>query len=146
MNFLLDEQLHDAVARALDAIGQLDGHAFTHVYDHRAGGTPDERFPELCRDLSVGVLVTGNVRDFGARKVHYQGLLDAGIHVVVLRWGKASPYPNVQLGMLANGYRRILVLLEEAAEPVLIRVTPSGVAEPRTLGELVAEIEGEIPS
>ena len=142
MNFLLDEQLHDAVARALDAIGQLDGHRFTHVYDHDAEGTQDEDLPELCRRLDIRALVTGNVRDFGARKVHYQGLLDAGIHVVVLRWGKASPFPSVQLGMLANGYRRIGTLLVGATEPVLVRVTHSGVADPRTLDELVAEIEG----
>lgn len=144
MNFLLDEQLHDTAAKALDALGAPAGNRFSYIVEHAGHGTLDEDIPALCRRLGVGVLVTANVKDFGARKRYYEALLDQDVRVVVVRFGRAKPTPAIQVSILAGQYARICALLEESEVPCLIRVTASG-AQRRTLEELIAEIDERLP-
>lgn len=143
MNYLLDEQLNDAVARGLSPIGEIRGDTFRHIYDFGAAGMDDADIPGLCADHDVDVLVSANVKDFGARKALYAALLDAGIHVVVLRPGKSKFDPERQLQMLSGVTQAVKARLDVATGPTLIRVAAGGSLAERDLGELIAEIEGD---
>jgi hypothetical protein len=138
VNFLLDEDLKQTIAPVLDALGKENGDSFAHILDHTASGTLDENIPALCRERGIQTLITVNVRDFGAKKVYYQALLDAQIHVVVIRPGKLKLFRERQVGIISMHYQAIKQHLEAATGPTLVRVTPGG-AEPRTLDELVEE-------
>jgi predicted nuclease of predicted toxin-antitoxin system len=141
VKFLLDEQLHRSAAQALHAFAQLSGDAFAHIYDYDAGGINDDAIPPLCKAQGIGVLVTANFRDFGARKLLYQRLLAAGIHVVVLRPGNIRFLPSKQVSILAAHYERIRRLLADSNGPTMVRVT-STTADEHDLDELIAKIEG----
>jgi hypothetical protein len=140
LNYLLDEQLHETAARSLDALGGPQGDAFSYILDHRDTGTPDDEIPALCAEVGATVLVTANVRDFGARKRYYEALLDAGISVVVIRPSKGRFLPGNQVALFATHYARIGKLLADADGALLIRVTHSD-AHPRSLADLVAETD-----
>jgi hypothetical protein len=142
VNFLLDEQLHESAARALDALGVVNDDHFTYILDHAEQGTDDDDIPALCKNHGVQTLVTANVKDFGARKRYYEALLAEGIHVVVVRFGKAKPLPHIQVALLSAQYERIRHVLHDADGPTLVRVTASG-AEPRSLEELIAEFQAD---
>jgi hypothetical protein len=140
---LLDEQLSEAPARALTAFSRaLDvDDEYIHIYDLGAGGMDDPDIPALCRDHAVDLLITANVADFGARKALYAALLGAGVSVAVLRPGKHRFNVEAQHAMLAFHRETITRHLEATVIPILLRVTFSSVV-PRTLDELIKEIEG----
>lgn len=115
---------------------------YTHVYNHDVGGIADEDIPAFCADHAIDVLITSNVRDFGARKTIYALLLESGIHVVVVRLGKQKPTIEAQMAAVTLGISRLTTLLDEANEPILVRLTASGDCARRGLDELLAEIEG----
>ncbi len=142
-SYLLDEQLHEDVAHALDVLLRTRGASFKHIYDLHAGGTDDLDIPELCRAYHIACVISANVRDFGARKTVYIELMRAGRHVVVLRFGKAKPTIEVQMQLLITALPKIDVILRDATELMLVRVAPSGECVARTIGELLAEITGE---
>ena len=144
MRYLLDEGLHETAAAAYNGIGVVNGDTFSHILDHVQAGTGDQAIPPLCRELSANVLITVNVRDFGAKKALYEALLASGIHVVVMRPGKVKFYPAQQAALFLVQYDRVRALLADAGTPVLIRVTwTSSVI--RDLDQLIAEIEGKLP-
>lgn len=78
MKYLLDEQLDEVVAAAMAPIAAKFGDEFVHILALRAQGTSNNEIPALCRDESIQCLVSANVRDFGARKFHFQALLAKG--------------------------------------------------------------------
>jgi hypothetical protein len=143
VNYLLDEQLHEDVAAALQILRRSKRDRFSHVYNFGAGGIDDEDIPALCRERTVGALITANYKDFGARKVLYVALMGAGVNVVVLRPGKAKLNIENQMRLITAAINRIDVLLRDASSPILIKVDASGSCTPRSLGELLDEIEGE---
>ena len=140
MKYLLDEQLDEVVAASMGLIGVKFNDEFNHIVATRGHGTPDEEIPGVCGDEGAECLVTANVRDFGARKVYYQALLAEGLHVAVLRPGKARFYEEQQLALLSGSYRRIRSIVGKATEPQLLTCTPSGVRQ-RTIDELIAEFD-----
>jgi len=58
---------------------------FAHLLDVAAISTADPDIPAICQRESFAVLVSINVKDFGARKHIYDAVISAGIHVLVLR-------------------------------------------------------------
>jgi hypothetical protein len=139
---LLDEQLHQDVAAALTVLRRSVGDTFSHVYDHDIGGIADGEIPGFCTAHGIHAITTANVRDFGARKTLYVELLDSGIHVVVLRFGKAQPTIEVQMSALVLAANRVTSILDAAQQPTLVRVGASGDCVGRSIEELVTEITG----
>jgi hypothetical protein len=140
VNFLLDENLDESIAPVLDTLGRPNGDSFAHIVAHAPRGTLDWDIPKLCRDLDVQTLVTVNVKDFGAKKLYYQALLNSQIHVVVIRPGRMKMFREKQVGIISMQYQATKQHLEAAGGPTLVRVTQGG-AEPRTLEELEAEFK-----
>ena len=138
MRYLLDENLDRKTAVAMDAIA-APGDAFAHILSVADEGTPDERIPALCRQHGFATLISVNVKDFGARKVIYQALLDEGVNVVVVRAGKAKLKVATQLSILSGAYERVHALFAAADGPSLIRVSAGGAAQIRSLQELEEE-------
>ena len=140
MKYLLDEQLDEVVAAAMAPIAAKFGDEFVHILALRAQGTSDNEIPALCRDESIQCLVSANVRDFGARKFHFQALLAKGLHVVVRRPGRGKFYEEEQLALLARSYRRIRSITDATTAPRLLSCTPSGVRD-RSIEELIEEFD-----
>lgn len=140
MNVLLDEQIDAAVAQGLNAMSHRHGMSFQSIRAI-APGMKDPDIPNLCKSLGFAVLISANVRDFGAKKVLYEALLDTGTSVVVLRPGKKQILtPEVQLGVLSQHSSSVGSALSRVADPTLLRVTQGGVVE-RSLEELRREFE-----
>ena len=100
MRIILDENLWPELATALNAFEPRYQLTFVHINDI-APGAPDEDIPRICREQGATALVSANVRDFGARRVIFEALLEAGVSVVVPRPSKRSPLtPNVQMSMI----------------------------------------------
>lgn len=104
-------------------------------------GTKDPAIPALCRQHGHDALVTANVKDFGARLPLYRRLLESDISVVVVRPGRETLTPEVQVSILSLHSREISRRLS-GKPPMLLRVTRSEV-KVRSLDELLEEILGE---
>ena len=141
MKSLVDECLDPVLPDVLNPMGAAVGDEFVHLTSVAPAGTDDLDIPAICQREGISVLITVNVKDFGARKVVYEALLEAGVHVVVIRPGKLKLHLPQQVALFAGAYERIRVLVDAADGPVLIRVTPGGAAESRTLEELLAEFD-----
>ena len=138
MKFLLDEQLSDLTARTLRVLGHPDD--FQYIGSVGGQGTDDPDIPALCRSGGFDVLVSVNVRDFGARRPIYEAVVAAGINVLVMRPGPRQPTDNYwQVGLLARHFRRYRKLFSEAEAPTLGVLTDGGVREV-SIDELIADI------
>ncbi len=141
MRFLLDENVSQSIAPALQALGEPD-EFYSHVLEE--AGRPkltDDEVVELCRTGNFDVLITINVRDFGARLHYYASLRDRGIHVVVVRTGKEQPDLHQQMAMVCGQFDAVRRILSRAAGPALVKVTRTSAHE-RTLDELINEQTG----
>jgi hypothetical protein len=137
----VDEQLDEAVATTLNALLQRHGHSAESLRV-LASGTLDPDIPAFCREHGFDVLLTANVRDFGAKLLLYERLLDEGISVVVVRPGKQTLNTDTQVAIVAFHLTEVVRRLAAAQAPILLRETLSEVKE-RSLAELRAEIRGE---
>lgn len=137
MKVLLDENLHENVALALHAVNPSD--TVLHIVTEGHAGMQDPQIPPYCESQGVEVLVTANVKDFGAKKVYFEALLRAGVSVIVARPGHYVFTPHGQLGILAPRFPQMLKSIAESESPLLFTVSPSGYRE-RSLDELAAEI------
>ena len=81
MRIILDENLWPELATALNAFEQRYHLTFIHINDI-APGAQDEDIPAICREQGATALVSANVRDFGARRIIFEALLEAGISVI----------------------------------------------------------------
>lgn len=142
MRFLLDENLDAVTAKAVDVVAQLTADEFRYIEEFTPAGTQDDDIPAICRENGCHVLVTVNYKDFGAKKVYYQALLDEGVSVVVLRPGKnyKMTVPH-QISMLTLHYAQIRKLLD-SDEHCLVKVTLTTVVR-RSLDDLLNEIGGD---
>src|SRR4051794_33907493 len=130
------------VSRGMTAVGSAFDEEWVHIRDVLGrGGAQDPEIPPLCRDEEIDVLVTMNVRDFGARKHYYASLIENGVHVVVVRPSKLQPDAGQQLSLVSGAHTAIRRLLAAATEPSLVRVTHGG-AGVTSLPDLLLEIEG----
>jgi precorrin-6x reductase len=141
VKYLIDEMMSEVVSRSLNPLAAPTGDEFLHILDIAEPGTQDEDIPALCRRHGIDVLITLNVKDFGARKHYYAALLDAGVSVIVARPAKQQPDAGQQVALLSLHFERITRTFDEAGAPLLMRVTHSA-AVVRDLEELIAEVSG----
>lgn len=142
MKYLVDEQISGGVAKAMSALGAAADEEWVHIRDDLGrGGAQDPEIPPLCKAHDVTVLVTMNVRDFGARKHYFASLLEHGVHVVVVRPGRQQPDPAQQLGLIATVHSQTRRHLLSAERPSLVVVT-HGTSRVRDLEQLLQEITG----
>ncbi len=140
MRILLDENLWPELATALNAFERRYHITFLHINDI-APGAQDEDIPEICRAQEATALVSANVRDFGARRVIFEALLEAGVSVIVPRPSRrATLTPEVQMSMLIRHIRRIASALRSSQGHLLLKLTEGGVTE-TSLEQLSREVE-----
>jgi hypothetical protein len=129
VRIILDENLWPELATALNAFEQRYHLTFLHINDI-APGAQDEDIPAICRDQGAAALVSANVRDFGARRVIFEALLEAGVSVIVLRPSKrATLTPEVQMSMLIRHIRKVASALRDREGYLLLKLTEGGVTE-----------------
>lgn len=139
MRVVLDENLWPELSTALNAFEQRYRISFVHINDI-APGAQDDDIPGICREYEATALVTANVRDFGARRIIFEALLDAGVSVIVLRPSKrATLTPEVQGAMLFRHLRSITSALHGIQGQLLLRLTEGGIVE-TSLEQLYREI------
>jgi hypothetical protein len=140
VRIILDENLWPELATALNAFEQRYQLTFLHINDI-APGVPDEEIPRICREHEATALVSANVRDFGARRVIFEALLEAGVSVIVPRPSRrATLTPEVQMSMLIRHIQRITSALRNSQGQLLLKLTEGGVTE-TSLEQLTREIE-----
>jgi hypothetical protein len=140
VRIILDENLWPELATALNAFEQRYQLTFVHISDI-APGAPDEDIPRICREQGATALVSANVRDFGARRVIFEALLEAGVSVIVPRPSKRSPLtPNVQMSMIIRHIPRFASALRSNRGHLLLKLTEGGITE-ITLEQLSREVE-----
>lgn len=138
MNYLLDENLSPVVGPVMNILGAANGDSFLHIRnDLNMGGTDDKDIPSLCRENGCDALITINHKDFGAKKLLYQSLVQNGVTVVVVRPGRMRMSPDNQVSLISGKYSAIRRAIQSAPH-LLIRVTPTDVVS-RTLDELIIE-------
>jgi hypothetical protein len=136
---ILDENLWPELATSLNVFEQRQGVNFLHINDI-APGAQDEDIPEICREHNATALVTANVKHFGARRVLFEALLEAGVSVIVPRPSKRTTLtPEVQGAMLFRHLAKIASALRGAQGRVLLKLTEGGVVE-TSLEQLTREI------
>jgi hypothetical protein len=140
VRFLLDEQLSDLTARTMGVLGHPD--VFEFINNIGGQGTQDPDIPELCRSGSFDVLISVNVKDFGARRHIYEALVAAGVHVLVMRTKGQPPTNYWQVSVLARHFQRYRKIFTGAESATLAVLNEGGVREV-TLDELIADIEAE---
>jgi hypothetical protein len=141
---LLDEQLDSPdmkVARSLDIHGESYGLSFRSLRTE-AAGLKDPDIPNYCSREGIDVLISSNIRDWGAKDALYRALIETGVSIVVLRpQARKSLTIDQQASLLIKHMRTISKHLHEGGQ-LLLRVNESGVVR-RTLEELRTEIAGE---
>lgn len=139
MRIVLDENLWPELATALNAFEPRYHLTFVHINDI-APGAQDEDIPAICREQGATALVSANVRDFGARRIIFEALLEAGISVIVPRPSKrVTLTPEVQMSMLIRHIQRIAGALHASQTYLLLKLTEGGVTE-ITLEQLSKEL------
>lgn len=138
MKVLLDENLWPELATALNAFEQRYRLSFVHINDV-APGAQDDDIPAICQELGATALISANVRDFGARRIIFEALLEAGVSVIVPRPSKrVTLSPEVQMSMLIRHIQRITGALHSNQGQLLLKVTEGSVVE-ITLEQLIRE-------
>lgn len=129
MKVILDENLWPELATALNAFEQRHQISFVHI-NNIAPGAQDDEIPAICREHNATALVSANVHDFGARRVIFEALLEAGVSVIVPRPSKrVTLTPEVQGAMLFRHLQRIAGTLRNAQGHLLLKLTEGGVVE-----------------
>lgn len=143
--FLLDAQLDVSttgeVAKSLNAFQHRYGCRFRSLCIENPT-LKDPQVPGYCKTHGIDALVTENIRDFVARSVVFQNLLNVGISVIALRPGRLVLTPERQSAIILKHLRKLAARLQSAGNPLLIKLTDSGFEE-RTLEDLRIEILGQ---
>ena len=139
MRIILDEQLDPTLADVLNVLRHRHVCNFVSLRDLAPPKTQDIEIPKICSDNGAVALVTADVKDFGAKKVYFEALLEAGVSVVTLRPQRRTHVLESQTALLLEWSREMVAVLRGATQPVLVRVNRSGVS-PRSLQELIEEV------
>jgi hypothetical protein len=138
VKIILDENLWPELATALNAFEQRYHLHFIHINDIEPGAQDDD-IPALCREHGATALVSANVKDFGARRLIFEALLEAGVSVIVPRPSKrVTLTPEVQMAMLMRHIKKIADALRSDQGQLLLKLTEGGVTE-ITLEQLIRE-------
>ena len=140
MRIILDEQLDPTLADVLNVLRSRHGCSFMSLRDLAPPKTQDIEIPKICRENGAIALVTADVKDFGAKKVYFEALLEAGVSVVTLRPQKRIHVLESQTALILEWSREVAGVLRDATEPVLVRVNSSGLS-PRSLQQLIEEVQ-----
>lgn len=140
MRIVLDEQLDPKTAEVLNILSSRHGCTFQSLRDLVGPGTPDIQVPSVCRRAGAIALVSADVKDFGAKKVYFQALVEAGLSVIVLRPRKGRHALEAQTALLLDRSQEVAGVLKDTDTPALIRVNKDGVST-RDLQGLIEEIQ-----
>jgi predicted nuclease of predicted toxin-antitoxin system len=140
VRIILDEQLDPKLADVLNVLRDRHGCDFMSLRDLAPPKTQDIEIPKICKDNAAIALLTADVKDFGAKKVYFEALLEAGVSVVTLRPQKRTNVLESQTALILEWSREVAAVLEDATTPVLVRVNSSGVSV-RSLQELIEEVQ-----
>jgi predicted nuclease of predicted toxin-antitoxin system len=140
VRIILDEQLDPTLADVLNVLQNRHGCEFISLRDLAPPKTQDIEIPSICREHGAAALVTADVKDFGAKRVYFEALLEAGVSVVTLRPQKRTHVLEAQTALLVQWSREAAAALRGAVEPILVRVNNSSVSA-RSLQELVEETQ-----
>jgi predicted nuclease of predicted toxin-antitoxin system len=140
VRIILDEQLDPTLADVLNVLRSRHGCSFMSLRDLAPPKTQDIEIPKICRENGAIALVTADVKDFGAKKVYFEALLEAGVSVVTLRPQKRIHVLESQTALILEWSREVAGVLRDATEPVLVRVNSSGLS-PRSLQQLIEEVQ-----
>jgi hypothetical protein len=139
VRIILDENLWPELATALNAFERRYRVTFLHINDI-APGARDEDIPGICQQQGAAALMSANVRDFGARRVIFEALLEAGVSVIVPRPSRRTTLtPEVQMSMLIRHIQRIASTLRSSQGHLLLKLTEGGVTE-TSLEQLSREV------
>ena len=99
MNFVLDENLPPAFARALEVLAQPDGHVVEHVRSFVASGTGDVEWIKILGAQNVQWNVISGDRRMLTRKHELQALRDHKLTTFVLGhgWSNATLWDKAWL-------------------------------------------------
>ena len=129
MKVILDENLWPELATALNAFEQRYHLRFVHINDI-APGAQDPDIPDICRQQGAKAIVSANVRDFGARRLIFEALLEAGVSVIVPRPSRrATLTPEIQMAMLIRHIQKIAAALRGGQGQLLLKITEGGLTE-----------------
>jgi len=140
VRIILDEQLDPTLADVLNVLRSRHGCSFMSLRYLAPPKTQDIEIPKICRENGAIALVTADVKDFGAKKVYFEALLEAGVSVVTLRPQKRIHVLESQTALILEWSREVAGVLRDATEPVLVRVNSSGLS-PRSLQQLIEEVQ-----
>lgn len=142
MIILSDEDLiwPDLTTR-LNALGSPYGCIFVPLPPVHYGAD-DTEVASICSQLGATALLTANYKDFAAKVVYFQALVEAGVSVIVPRQpnpGTEIPDVDYQAALIGPHLEGIVRRLERTNEPLLFTINKSGVRAKR-LQELVEEL------
>jgi len=140
VRIILDEQLDPTLADVLNVLWSRHGCTFVSLRHLAPPKTQDIEIPGICNEHGAAALVTADVKDFGAKRVYFEALIEAGVSVVTLRPQRRTHVLEAQTALLLQWSQEVAAALRDTAEPILIRVNNSGVS-PRNLQELIKEIQ-----
>jgi predicted nuclease of predicted toxin-antitoxin system len=140
VRLILDEQLDPTLAEVLNVLRSRHGCTFVSLRQLAPPKTQDIEIPRICKEHGAAALVTADVKDFGAKRVYFEALIEAGVSVVTLRPQRRIHVLEAQTALLLQWSREVATALSDATEPILLRVNNSGVS-PRNLQELIREIQ-----
>jgi len=120
LKVVLDENLPPALARALNALVQPEGHSFEHVSDLGLSGKTDvEIFSELGRrDISVHITADHH----GRKPAERQAIAQSGLVVFVLEKSWASQNYWTKAERLVRWCPAILQQADRIAPPAMFGV------------------------
>lgn len=125
----------------LTAIGSQYGCTFVPLPPIHYGAD-DAEVARICRQQGAAALLTTNYKDFGAKLVYFQALVEAGVSVIFPRQpNQKTEVPDVdyQVDLIEPHLEGIIRRLRSTDEALLFTVNKSGVRR-RPLRELIDEL------
>jgi hypothetical protein len=105
-------------------------------------GADDAEVARICRRQGAAALLTANYKDFAAKVVYFQALVEAGVSVIVPRQPNPQterPDVDYQAALIGPHLEGIIRRLECTDEALLFTINKSGVRR-RRLQELIEEL------
>lgn len=142
MIILSDEDLiWPELTKRLNALGSPYGCRFVPLPPLHYGAD-DTEVARVCRRQGAAALLTANYKDFAAKLVYFQALVEAGVSVIVPRQpNPETDVPDVgyQAALIGPHLESIIERLNSADEAFLFTINKSGLRV-RRLQELIEEV------
>lgn len=105
-------------------------------------GADDTEVARICSQQGATALLTANYKDFAAKLVYFQAMVEAGVSVIVPRQPNPetdTPDVGYQAALIGPHLEGIIKRLENADEALLFTINKSGMRA-RRLQELIEEL------